>query len=104
MTAKAYISGKFSDCGIKLSEAGLLDITFSSGVEETDTVTEANMEKINVGIARYIPELLLRYTTVDEDGFSVSRDIAGIRAYYAHLCRKYGLPDLLSDKPKATFL
>ncbi|MDR0573853.1 MAG: hypothetical protein LBG96_07490 [Tannerella sp.] len=104
MTVKAYISGKFSNYGINLSEANLLDITFSSGVDEADALTEDNIVTINVGIARFIPELLLRYTSVDENGFSTSWDIAGVKAYYAHLCKKYGLDDLLSDKPKATFL
>ena len=104
MTAKAYISGKFSPYGIRLSEANLLDIMQDSGVNEAETVTEDNRGKINAGIAGFIPELLLRYTYIDENGFSTSWDIAGVKAYYAYLCKKYGLTDELSDKPKVTFL
>lgn len=104
MTTGKYISDKFQKYGISLSEADVLDITLSSGLNADEEVKEDNIIKANVGIARFVPELLLRATSISESGFSMSWDINGLKAYYSYLCKKYGLKDQLNDKPKVTFL
>ena len=70
-----------------------------------DEVTADMMDSISVAIARFIPSLLLRATSIGESGFSMSWNIQGIKDYYSLLCRQYGLKDELNDnKPKILFL
>jgi hypothetical protein len=104
MTVNEYISGKFQKCGIELSDADLLGMSLSSGISGDDEMEEGVHANVHVSMAGFIPELLLRADSVSESGFSMRWDINGIKSYYALLCRKYGLEDKLSDKPKVTFL
>jgi len=104
MTVNEYISGKFKTFGIELSESDLLDILMSSGTDGDSQFTERISMAINVGIARFIPQLLMRPTKISESGFSISWEIDGLKAYYAYLCKLYGLDDILSEKPSVTFL
>jgi len=95
-----YIKQKFQSFGIQLSEADLLDI--STNLE--DEVTDENKEIVNYNIVKFIPNLLLRATSISESGFSMSWNIQGIKDFYSMKCKEYGLKDNLSDKPKVTFL
>lgn len=104
MTVNNYISQKFQTFGINLSEADLLEISLSSGISGEDEITQSNIGLISVAMAKFIPSLLLRATSISENGFSMSWDIQGVKEYYSFLCRKYGLEDTLSDKPKVRFL
>ena len=103
MTVKEYKSGKFQPFGIQLSEADLLDMSLNANVSPDDEVTSTGA--ISVAMARFIPSLLLRATSINESGFSMSWNIDGIKDYYSLLCRQYGLKDELNDnKPKIRFL
>ena len=105
MSIKEYISDKFQSFGIQLSGADLLDISFASKVGIDDDIEVDNIGAISVSIARFIPSLLLRATSIGESGFSMSWNIQGIKDYYSMLCRQYGLEDVLNDnKPKIRFL
>lgn len=105
MTIKDYISGKFETFGIELSDADLLDMTFSSGKEPEEELNSENIGAVSVSMARFIPTLLLRATSVSEGGISMSWNLDGIKEYYSMLCRQYGLKDDLNDsKPKIRFL
>ena len=107
MTVNEYISQRFQKYGINLSEADLIDICLNAkvdGEDEIDKMDENNKVFIYVAMAKFIPSLSLRPTSVNEGGFSVSWDTKGIRDYYSLLCKQYGLTDELSEKPKATFL
>ena len=100
MKVKEYISQKFQSFGIQLSEADLFDITLSG----EDEMNEDNRTLVNVAITKFIPSLLLR-PNVSESGFSLTiaqRD--NIITYYSWACEEYGLKDVLSNKPKVTFL
>ena len=97
MTVNDYISQKFQTFGINLSEADLLEISLSSMIT-------SNIGLISVSMAEFIPSLLLRATSISENGFSMSWNIQGVKEYYSFLCKKYGLEDTLSDKPKVRFL
>lgn len=59
---------------------------------------------VSVAIAKFIPSLLLRATSINESGFSMSWNIEGIKEFYSFLCKQYGLKDELNQKPKVTFL
>ena len=105
MTLGEYATQKFQTFGITLSEADLLDISLNSGIAIEDEVGSNNLSAISVGVAKFIPSLLLRATSISESGFSMSWNVEGIRQYYAHLCRRYGLKNEIdTDKPKITFL
>lgn len=105
MTVREYISGKFQSFGIQLSEADLLDMSLNAKMDVDDDVTADGLDAISVAIARFIPSLLLRATSISESGFSMSWNIQGIKDYYSLLCRQYGLKDELNDsKPKIRFL
>ncbi|WP_455095832.1 DUF6706 family protein [Prevotella koreensis] len=105
MTVKEYISDKFQSFGIQLSEADLLDMSLNAKKELSDEVSQDNIDAISVAMARFIPSLLLRATSISESGFSMSWNIQGIKDYYSLLCKQYGLKDELNDnKPKIRYL
>lgn len=104
MTVNDYISQKFQTFGINLSEADLLEMSLSSGISGEDEMDQSNIGLVSVAMAKFIPSLLLRATSISENGFSMSWNIEGIKEYYSFLCKKYGLEDILSDKPKVRFL
>lgn len=105
MTVKEYISGKFQSFGIQVSEADLLDMSLNAKKELSDEVSRDVIDAISVAMARFIPSLLLRATSISESGFSMSWNIQGIKDYYSLLCKQYGLKDELNDnKPKIRFL
>lgn len=105
MTVNDYIQQKFQTFGINLSEADLLDMCLTSKISGEDEITPDNHIRVHVSIARFIPSLLLRATSIGESGFSMSWNIQGIKDYYSFLCKKYGLKDELNtDNPKVKFL
>lgn len=104
MTVNDYIQQKFQTFGIQLPEADLLDMCLSAKISGEDEINQDCYIRVHVAIARFIPSLLLRATSISESGFSMSWNIQGIKDYYSFLCKKFGLKDELSDKPKCTFL
>lgn len=105
MTVKEYISDKFQSFGIQVSEADLLDMSLNAKVAIDDDVMSDNVDSISVAIARFIPSLLLRPSSINESGFSMSWNTQGVKDYYSLLCKKYGLKDELNDnKPKIRIL
>ena len=105
MNVRKYISDKFQSFGIQVSEADLLDMSLNAKVAIDDDVMSDNVDSISVAIARFIPTLLLRPTSINESGFSMSWNTQGVKDYYSLLCKKYGLNDELNDnKPKIRIL
>lgn len=104
MTVNEYISQKFQSFGINLSEADLLDMCLNANISGEDEMNKDCHGRVSVAIAKFIPSLLLRATSISESGFSMSWDIKGVKDYYSYLCKQYGLKDELSNKPKVTFL
>ena len=105
MNVRQYISDKFQSFGIQVSEADLLDMSLNAKMDVDDDVTVNGLDAISVAIARFIPSLLLRATSISESGFSMSWNIQGIKDYYYLLCKQYGIKDELNDnKPKIRLL
>ena len=105
MTVNDYIQQKFQTFGIQLSEADLLDIVEDAGLKNGSVERDvSNKARVSVAIAKFIPSLLLRATSISESGFSMSWNLEGIKQYYSFLCKMYGLKDELGNKPKVTFL
>ena len=105
MSIKEYISSKFQSFGIQVSEADLLDMSLNARVNIENDVDADVIDNISVAIARFIPSLLLRPSSINESGFSMSWNTQGVKDYYSLLCKKYGLKDELNDnKPKIRIL
>ena len=105
MNVRKYISDKFQSFGIQVSEADLLDMSLNARVNIEDDVDADVIDNISVAIAQFIPSLLLRPTSINESGFSMSWNTQGVKDYYSLLCKKYGLKDELNDnKPKIRIL
>jgi hypothetical protein len=105
MTIKEYISSKFQSFGIQVSEADLLDMSLNAKKDLEEEVSQECIGSVSVAMARFIPSLLLRATSISESGFSMSWNIDGIKEYYSMLCRQYGLKDELNtNKPQIRFL
>ena len=80
-------------------------MSLNAKVAIDDDVMSDNVDSISVAIARFIPSLLLRPSSINESGFSMSWNTQGVKDYYSLLCRKYGLKDELNDnKPKIRIL
>lgn len=104
MTVNDYILQKFQTFSVNLSEADLFDICLNAKISGEDEMNPSNIGLVSVAMAKFIPSLLLRANSISENGFSMSWDTKGIKEYYSFLCKKYGLEDTLSDKPKVRFL
>lgn len=106
MTVNDYIRDKFRTYGVVLSDADLLEASLNSGISGNDCVSKDNIDKVTISMAHIVPSLLLRATSVDENGFSMSWNVSGIKEYYNFLCNKYGLKNELSvnDNPKVNFI
>lgn len=104
MVTKDYITQKFQSFGAQVSDADILDICTYANIKDDDAVDEDQIEAIGFGMAKFIPQLLLRATSINESGFSMSWNIDGIKGYYSILCKHYGLDNELSDAPKISFL
>ena len=105
MTIGEYIEQKFQTFGIELSGADILDISLSSGLGVDENVTGDNINSVTVAIVKFIPDLLLRYSSFSEGDLSMSwADMKEkITAWYSLRCAEYGLEDKLSDKPTVNF-
>ena len=80
-------------------------MSLNARVNIEDDVMSDNVDSISVSIAHFIPSLLLRPTSINESGFSMSWNTQGVKDYYSLLCKKYGLKDELNDnKPKIHIL
>lgn len=80
-------------------------MSLNARVNIDDDVDADVIDNISVAIAQFIPSLLLRPTSINESGFSMSWNTQGVKDYYSLLCKKYGLKDELNDnKPKIRIL
>ena len=104
MIVKDYIQQRFQTFGISISEADLYDMCLNANISGDGEVNELNHDSVSVAMAKFIPSLLLRATSINESGFSMSWNIEGIKEFYSFLCKQYGLKDELNQKPKVTFL
>lgn len=104
MTVADYIQQKFQTFGIQLSEADLLEISLNSNIRGEGEMNQDCYVRVSVAIAKFIPSLLLRATSINESGFSMSWNIEGMKQYYSFLCKQHGLKDELTDKRICTFL
>ena len=86
MIVNDYISQKFQTFGINLSEADLIDMLNGTDFEYNDDAIGYAVNVANIAMTEYIPSLLLRATSINENGFSMSWNIDGIKDYYSIMC------------------
>lgn len=83
--------------GIDLSDSDLADIALTVNLD--DELAQQNQKDVYMAIATtLIPFLLLRPTSINEQGFSVSYDKDSLLRYYAWLCDWLGIDDSLNEK------
>jgi hypothetical protein len=103
MTIREYITSKFQTFGINVSEADLIDMLNDTDFNSENDASGDALNVANIGIAKFIPSLLLRATSISESGFSMTWNLDGIKEYYSILCKRYGLDNELSDRPTVIF-
>lgn len=83
MTVNDYIQQKFQTFGIQVSAADLLEISLTSGIKGEGEIDEDTISRVLCGIAKFIPSLLLRPSSMGEGGVAISWNIQGIKDYYS---------------------
>ena len=104
MKVGEYITSKFQSFGINVSEADLIGMLNGTDFNADSEVSEEAVNVANIAMAEFVPSLLLRATSVNESGFSMSWNIEGFKEFYSIMCKKYNLTNELSDNPTVTFL
>jgi hypothetical protein len=101
MTVKEYITGKFQQFGIKLSDADLADVEIH--VNPDEAYTQSNQKDAYLAIALHIvPFYLLRAKSIEENGFSISWDNDALLKWYSWLCNYLDIDDSLNGKSVIT--
>ena len=105
MTIQEYIEQKFQTFGIELSGADILDISLNNKLSKDAEITGDNINPVTVAIVKFIPDLLLRYSSFSEGDLSMSwADMKDkITAWYSLRCSEYGLEDKLNNNPRVDF-
>lgn len=103
MTNQEYIVAKLEHVGVSVSANYLAAMAADGGITLAADYTPATAIAVKTCIAKAIPEMLM-ITNVSEGGYSVSRDVQALKAYYGLLCADLGLPNKFkpSIKDKST--
>jgi len=101
MTKKDYFRQRFASLGLSLTEADLLDLDIADFSGEATAEEQRNLY---IAFIRFIPQILLRPSSISEGGTSLARASKDdIIAFYSNECKRLGLKDELSKKPKVIF-
>ena len=102
MTKKDYFRQRFASLGLSLTEADLLDLKVPNLEDEAKSEEQ---EQMYIAFIKFIPQMLLHPTSISEGGTSISRaNKDDIIAFYGNECKRLGLKDELSKKPRVIFL
>ena len=85
MTVNDYIQQRFQTFDIQLSEADFFDMCLNANISGEDEMNEDCHGRVSVAIAKFIPSLLLRATSISEGGFSMSWTFKALRITI-HFC------------------
>ena len=103
MTIREYITSKFQSFGINVSDADLVDMLNDTNFFMEDECTGCAVDVSNIAMIIFIPNILLRPTSISESGFSMTWDREEIKEYYSIMCKRYGMDNELSDTPIIEF-
>ena len=84
MLVTDYIKKKFQSFGIQMSEADLFDVWTAEN--EDDEISSENKEDVELAIVGFIPQLLIRPTSISEGDYKVDFNVQAMKDYYAFLC------------------
>ena len=95
MTIKEYILSITSIYGFE--ESALIDATLiGCEVDGSQTFNSDSKQDATLGLYEVIP-LLFALPDISEAGFSVKRNIEGLKAYYLLICKQLGKEDKTKD-------
>lgn len=100
MSVKEYITSKFQQFGIQLSDADITDISLV--VDPDEEYNEDNRNDVYKSFTDIIPQYLLRAKSVSENGFSISWDNEALLRYYSWLCKQLDIDDNLNNMSSIT--
>lgn len=93
------------DFGITLSDASIEGVLLREGLDGLSELDASNIRSADIAMVKFIPRLLLSPQSVSEGGYSLSRaQRDSIETYYSFMCKKYGIKNELTMKPKVSFL
>lgn len=97
MTARDYIKKKLEQLNIDYNDE-LIDAELKQfGIDGDDEATDVPERKFDLFVYNVIPTVFLRAQSVSEGQYSVSYSVEALKAYYAYLSDKLGLPNKLTD-------
>ena len=95
MTIKEYILSITTLYGF--DESALIDATLiGEGIDGSRAFSPETKQTARLGLYEVIP-LLFALPDISEAGFSVKRNIEGLKAYYLLLCKQLGKEDKTKD-------
>lgn len=95
MTIKEYISGRFSEMGLTVSEADFADLE-AEGLELESDYDSSTVREVGIALIPFIAEYVMKPKTkaVSEGGVSISWEYGDLVKWYIWLCKKFGVtPD-----------
>lgn len=95
MTIKEYISGRFSEMGLSVSEADFADLE-AGGLEIDNDYDSATVDEVGIALIPFIAEYVMKPKpkAVSEGGVSISWEYGDLVKWYMWLCKKFGVtPD-----------
>lgn len=95
MTVGNWIKESCGYWGIPYSDS--LYFSLAEDMDENETMTADDKEKIEVNLFKHIPYMLSGVSQVSESGFSMSMNTEGIKGLYSYLFKKYGSKYGLTD-------
>lgn len=105
MTISEYIKGQFEDFGMRLSDASVLEITLKNSLTASAEVSDSNFKEVDVATVKAVPKLLAMPQSVTEGGMTISKATQdSIAEWYRMRCKELGIKDLLTKRPRVTFL
>ena len=95
MTIKEYILSITATYGFE--ESALIDATLiGCGIDGSQAFSLETKQDATLGLYEVIP-LLFALPDISEAGFSVKRNIEGLKAYYSLICKQLGKEDKTKD-------
>ena len=95
MTVREYISGRFSEMGLSVSEADFADL-MADGLDVDRDYDASTTREVGVALIPFIAEYIMKPKTkaVSEGGVSISWEYGDLAKWYLWLCKKFGItPD-----------
>lgn len=98
MTNREYLETVLSKFGVQPAEIDLM--LLEQNLYPDDVITDFNIPK--KAVYYQLPMMMAGLQNITEGGYSITWNLAGIKAWYSLLASQLQLPDSLSPGPKVT--